>query len=263
LAEPFYRALLRAELAKRCEKNPNYSLRSFARTLDVDVGAMSRILAAKKALTFKATHKILDRLALPPRQRQRFIQSVIEEQKTKGLGGDEVFAPANGGEPVTEIDASTFQAIANWYHYAIMEMTFLKGFQSDPRWIARELGISPTTAKLAVDRLLGLGLLKMVSGRLKKGTGTFTIKDKGATSAAHRAHHRQTLEMAIDAMENVPFELRNMSSMTIPIDPKKLPAARKLIEDFSVELTRFLAAGPKTKVYQLSVNLFPLQKDHP
>jgi hypothetical protein len=40
-----------------------------------------------------------------------------------------------------------FQFISDWYHYAILEVTTLKGFQNEAEWIASHLGISVEQAK--------------------------------------------------------------------------------------------------------------------
>ncbi len=51
-----------------------------------------------------------------------------------------------------------------------------------------------------------------------------------------------------------------MTTFTIPTNPKKLAEARKMIEDFSIQLIGFLAEGEKTDVYQLGIGLSPLTK---
>jgi hypothetical protein len=47
--------------------------------------------------------------------------------------------------------------------------------------------------------------------------------------------------------------------MCMAIDPALLPEAKRRIDAFTTELMRFLEAGSRKSVYQLHVNLFPLQ----
>ena len=60
------RALLGAELRRRRERNPRYSLRAFARALGTDHAALSRILERRRRLTPRAVRRLGARLGLAP-----------------------------------------------------------------------------------------------------------------------------------------------------------------------------------------------------
>jgi uncharacterized membrane protein (DUF106 family) len=49
--------------------------------------------------------------------------------------------------------------------------------------------------------------------------------------------------------------------MTMSIDVKKLPEARKIIKKFRREMSQFLESGNQTRVYQLGIQLFPISKN--
>jgi hypothetical protein len=49
--------------------------------------------------------------------------------------------------------------------------------------------------------------------------------------------------------------------MTLAIDAEKLPEAKIRIQKFMSELTQFLETGSQTRVYEMVVNLFPLQQN--
>ena len=53
-----------------------------------------------------------------------------------------------------DLSLDLFRCISDWHHYAILELTFVEGFDSDPKWLASQLGISNAEALYAVDRLL-------------------------------------------------------------------------------------------------------------
>src|SRR4051794_37275616 len=50
----FHTVYLREELARRCDFNPRYSLRAFARSLGTDPGTLSRVLTCRRPLTLKS-----------------------------------------------------------------------------------------------------------------------------------------------------------------------------------------------------------------
>ena len=62
------RALLGAELRRRRERNPRYSLRAFARTLGTHHSTLSQLLAHRRRLTPRAIRRLGGRAALAPPQ---------------------------------------------------------------------------------------------------------------------------------------------------------------------------------------------------
>lgn len=256
----FYRTFLKSELARRCESNPLYSLRAFSRSLEIDAGTLSGLISGKRPLSIKMAHRILGKLELGPLQKQKFLKSIIDEQKGKNLSRIGLFKNANVAysEP-DHIEVEKFKVISDWYHYAILELTFVDGFQSNQNWIARALGISVTEAKLAIDRLLELGILRDENGVFIKVPHHMTTKEKHITTPALKNQQKQFLEKARFSLDNDPVETRNHTGMTMAIDPSKIPAAKQMIEDFTQSLCEFLESGERKQVYQLAINLFSLQ----
>ncbi len=256
----FYQKTLREELQRRCEKNPRYSVRAFARALSVDVGALSRVLSGKQIPSMKLAKTLLDALELPAEDEQSFFASLAQTQKARNLQRlNPAFRRFDTTVGPKELSIDLYRVIADWYHAAILELTFTEELKSDPRVIARKLAISIAEAKLAVERLLELGLLEEKDGVLKKSAEQLTTSDKNLTTPALRKNQKQFLEKAIHSLENDPIEDRSTTSMTMAIDPDKLPEARKMIRDFNRTLCQFLESGKRTRVYNLGVALCPLQ----
>ncbi|MGZ3740999.1 MAG: DUF4423 domain-containing protein, partial [Bdellovibrionota bacterium] len=62
------------------------------------------------------------------------------------------------------------------------------------------------------------------------------------------------------AIEAVPTEERDITSMTMAIDPRRLPLAKTLIRKFRFRLADLLETGDRTEVYNLNVQLVPVTK---
>ncbi len=205
-------------------------------------------------------------LELEPAERQLFLDSLLEAQKARGYAqySSQVSSLEARTRPTPELGLELFRVVADLHHYAILALTQTEGFRerrADTKAIAAALDISETEAKLAVERLLKLELLRVnPRGVLEPSQGGFTTADKTTTNAALRKHQRQSLEKALHSLENDPIEARSMTSMTMAIDPARLPEAKRLIEDFTQKLSQFLENGQSTSVYQLGIALFPLQK---
>ena len=259
---PNYRACLKRVLSERCDRNPRYSVRAFARALGIDHAALSRFLSGVRFPSYKTAQRILKDLDLTPTERQRFLNSLAQARgQTLQRVGPEFRRMPEIAE-THELSLEIFRVISDWYHYAILELTFVKNFSSDPRWIAKELGISITEAKLAIERLLLLKLLeKGPSGKLKKAHGHLTTAHKDVTNSGLKRHQSQILERAIESLQNDPIESRSMTSMTMAIDPQKLPAAKKMIEGFTQSLCQFLESDQQEQVFELGICLYPVQKN--
>ena len=263
----FYKHCLKKELERRCESNPKYSLRAFARALRIDPGMLSRILSNQTIPTLKTSKKILGMIDLDPRERDLFLRSVVNAYQSKNMS--KISQIMDGKEledfEVERIEIDRFRIVSDWYHYAILELTFLEGFESSPKWIAAELGLSEVETKFAIERLINVELLAEVDGVLKKTTPYITTDKKDVTAPALRRRHKQVMEKAIFSMENDPIEVRKHSAMTMSIDPDRLPEAKDLVEQFMENLCKFLDSGKRKRVYEFSCALFPLdgkRNDH-
>ena len=256
-----FREYLEIELARRIKQNPRYSLRAFSKALGIDVGNLSRCLNRQSAISFSTAKKILSAMNLTANERSSFLQSLASAKKFRNtVETKNVAKSKTPATPHVELDLETFEAITDVYHYGILELTYLEQFSSDPSWIASQLGISIIEAKLAIRRLLKVGLLREVSGRLEKAVKPILKTKPGVTtSAALRRQQKQVLSLAIEAIENQPISQRCNVSMTMPIDETKIELARERIVKFVDDLCLELASGQKTKVYQMGVSFFSLQ----
>lgn len=79
-------------------------------------------------------------------------------------------------------------------------------------------------------------------------------------SAALRRSHRQTLEQAIESLEEVRIELRDITSITMAIDPARIGEAKTAIRRFRRDMAALLEDGRRTEVYNLNVQLVPVTR---
>ena len=246
------RQLLQSELARRCERNPKYSLRAFARALGMSHTVLSLVLSGKRPLSKGATLKVADALSLDPAERERL------------LARRRASSPASlpeKGELVRQLSLDTFELISDWHHYAILSLLELPRARFEARWIASRLGISQVQAKLAIERLKRLGLVECVAKDRWRQAGQPIRVENAVSTAATRKFHRQLLERAVASLDNDPAEARDFTSMTFVLDPRALDHARERIRVFRRELVRELeSTGNPSAVYQFTLQLFPVTK---
>jgi len=257
----FYKQFLQEELAKRCEKNPSYSLRAFAKVCNLSPGELSQILSGKRIPTYKVAQKILGGLDLSPQEESQFLGSLALKHQSRGLKRlNKVFKEMKSAPVPKAINIDLFRVIGDWYHYAVLMLTYVEGFKPSPKWIAAQLLISEIEAKLAVERLIKVGLIEERDGTYVSTEEHITTADKHLTTPALKKHTKQSLEKAVYSLENDPIEDRSHTYMTMAIDPLKINEAKKLIEEFTNKMSAYLESGRRTRVYEFGVYLYPLQK---
>ncbi len=153
-----------------------------------------------------------------------------------------------------------YRVLADWYHFAIPELTFVEDFNSDPAWIADELGITVPEAERAIERLLQFDLLRREGGKLVRTQAQLASANQSQTTEAARKTQRAYLEKAIISLEADDIDARSMTTMTMAIDPKRVPLAKKMIREFNQSMCATLERGRRQKVYNLCIALYPLQR---
>ncbi len=250
LVETSPQTWLQSEFRARKQKNASYSLRRMAQQLDLPSGRLSEILSGRRKLTRQLGEKICERLGYSPEKRQRFL-ATIDGQRAED--GD--YREAN----FLQLSTDAFNVLADWHHYAILSLMELEDFDPAPLAIAARLGISSVEARSSLEAMKRLGLLKVDGGRLVKTTNNITTT-RDISSAALRLSHKQNLELAAAALDDVAVELRDVTSMTMAVDIAKLPEAKAMIRRFRRKLSNFMESGKKNEVYNLTIQLIPLTK---
>lgn len=234
--------LLRATLNERCKVNPQYSIRAFARSSGISHTVLSLVLAGKRTLSKKATERLADYLNLDPAKRKALMQRYSNV--------DDVFET---------LSLDSFELISDWYHYAILSALELPEAKLDSKWMAKQIGIKPLQAKLAIDRLKRLGLIEQdTDGSWKQGSAPIKIDNKYSSSATKK-FHKQLLARAAESIDKDPISDRDFSSMTFSMDPSLVEYARKRIQTFRRELTAELESkGQPGAVFNFTLQLYPV-----
>ena len=246
------------ELAQKRASNPRYSLRLFALKLGFAPGRLSEYISGKRALSFKQAEKIADRLGYDAETRVAFFNSVAPQTKASKKEAPEVERKLSD-ESYRKLTADAFSVIADWQHFAILSLMDVEGFKMDEEWIGSRLGISTRDVRFAIAKLEHVKLIERRNGKWRKIENDHSTTHD-VPSAALKISHRQSLSQAIDAIDEIPVEFRDITSITMAVDPATLPEAKKLIKNFRRRLSALMESGTQTEVYNLNVQLVPVTK---
>jgi transcriptional regulator with XRE-family HTH domain len=243
------RTYLQEELVLRCKKNAAYSLRSFAKAIDVSPSFLSKILNGKRRITPSVAHDLMINLNLNSDD----FDQVLEKRET-----------AKSETHFNALEFEYFKVISDWYHYAIIELTLIEGFSSSPEWISERLGITTNQTKSAIDRLIALGLLKKNGNILSPSSNGNTTTKNNFTAMAFKKMQNDLLEKAIYSLWNEELENRDHTSICMAISTDDLPEVKKRLTQFRRELCNFLERPKKKKpnrVFNLNLAFFALSKE--
>jgi len=257
-----YRHIIKSEFERRHNRNGSYSLRAYARDLHLSPSKLSEILGNKRGLSFESAVEVAKRLQLGSRESEQFVLLVQASHARSALAREQAktkLKQLQSSFSFSQMNLDAFETIANWVHFAIMELTEVKDFQPSLSWITKRLSIDKESAKSAIKRLQRLHLIE----KNQKGKWVQTQKDLATpdtmASRAVKNHHYQILKKADAALEEIPMEFREFSSTMMSIDVNQLPEAKEALKEFRRRFCKdYQETENKNSLYCLSMQFFPL-----
>jgi plasmid maintenance system antidote protein VapI len=240
-----FRQVLQEELAKRCARNPRYSLRAFARYLALDHSTLSQLLRGRRRFTARTVERIGKRLSLSP----EVITQVVDLER----------APAElwTSRELRQLSRDAALSLAEWHHHAILELTRLASFKPDVRWISRVLDVPVDDVNVAITRLARLGLLDMTSRSSwvdRAGNAEARIDGLSLGAISVLAGRARAL---VGSGGKQPA---HYSATTVAVSTASGRRIADLVERFRREIGELLEAetGDRDQVYCLEMAFFPV-----
>lgn len=165
--QTYYIHKLKEVLSQKQKDNAHYSMRAFARDINVNSATLCQVLNGKRGLPFKRAYDVSKSLSLSPKEQTLFLESFhrtktnIDDIKISDL--DERFM----------LDESYYNVIAEWEHYAVLEFFNFEYFEITKEFISLKLGINHNRAEVVLNNLLNVKLI--------------TIDKEGKYSNVHEA----------------------------------------------------------------------------
>jgi uncharacterized protein (TIGR02147 family) len=236
---------LQYDFKARVRKNPSFSLRSYAKILDISPTHLSMILSNKRAVSPASALKIAERLGITPSETlQRLHAKRRSFQKQKEL--------------TRLLAEEEFKLISEWYYFAILGLADIKNNVADAQWIAKKISLPVSIADAAFQRLQRQGYITVNGGQFRNTHFVETQPDVSREEV--RRYHKQVLNLAAERIDEIEVELREYISMTLAMNKRGIPAAKNLIRKFKTEFEAEFESGTKTDVFQFNIQFFPLAK---
>lgn len=253
IRKSYYISKLQAGLVLRQENNPRYSLRAYARDLNIDSSTLGQIMKGTRPVPAKNAKTMATKLGLDEKETTLFIESI--NRSALSLDAIKV-APL---DQRFMLDESYYKVIAEWEHYAVLDLFELKDFIPTKDYFREKLGMTEGRTDMVVNNLLTCGLLVVEKdGTYKKAHPDIRTTEDAKGEALNQAHLEE-MDLAKEKLKTIDKADRDFSSSTFAIDPEQMDEAKTIIREFRQKMNALLQKGEnKEDVYMLAIQFFPL-----
>ncbi|HNY31148.1 MAG TPA: TIGR02147 family protein [Fibrobacteria bacterium] len=258
-----YRKWMRHWLdAERAARPSVVSSRWMALRLGMDPSLLSKILAAERHIATSQVEPICEVTGLTGDQAEYF-RILVQYGKAKShkeaqscfrrMAGLRKVSPV----PLEGVHSAYWQS---WENVAIRELMSCGDVKDDPEAIGRRLRptVSGRRVRQSLSILADLGLATLDQRGVWRRTEPFLRDGPNVDPAVLRHFHKEGLLLAAEAIESLPKELRDLSSLTLAIPQDGYPQLVEILKEFRERILATISGMDKPdRVYQLGLHLIP------
>jgi uncharacterized protein (TIGR02147 family) len=259
---------LKEQFEVRTSKNSSYSLRAFARDLEIIPSRLSDIMNYKKGLSEDSAKKIAAKLGLNASELELFTLSAKSQHarnnKDKQDAKDQLQKKLGSTRNIQKLDLNELELTNNWYHLSILELLELKECDHSLEWFAQKLKLNKAIVKSALSRLQNIGWIIFKNGKYQ-ATYEESETNYDVSSNSIKNFHEELLKKASHSLYFDDVKEREFLNMTMAFSQHQIHEAKESIRQFQKDFAEkfYNNANPKDSVYQLSIQLFRLDTKEP
>lgn len=251
---------LQFEFRLRKHRRPAYSLRAFARDLEMSPSNLCDFLKGRYGISQDRATSIGKILKWTPERREHFCDLITATYSTQTPAKKK--AKFRIQTRLKEVKGKTsldqFHVVSDWQHMALLVFVQMEPEPVMTEDLAKRLGLRPTEARKFLERLERVGLIQSQMGRWKTQDSSYRVGDE-APSEAIRTFHVQVLDLAAKSIEQVPMESRTNLSLMFSIQKDKFPLLEQELREVILKtLSHYVQPEPHNSVQALTFHMFPI-----
>jgi uncharacterized protein (TIGR02147 family) len=251
---------------------PTFSYQNFSQKAGFSSKSfVFNVIKGKKTLSRTSVVKISIAIGLSKTEAAYFENLVYFNQATSFAERNFYFEKLNAIHPVTteasvarNMRKDQYEFCSQWYHIVVRSLIDLYPEIKDSQTIAKMIypQVAAKQVQKSIELLLRLGLIQ------EKEDGSRTICSRTLStgpdiqSLAAQQFHLSNMEIASNALQNLPKNTRNFSGLTLGIS---MVAYEKICNEIDSFQNKVLAIAEEDKnsdrVFQLNMHLFPVSID--
>lgn len=258
-----YREFLHATIVF-LKLNGKFSVRKFAEEVGFkSYGYLTMILKRERNLSIKSAQKIVDGLHLSKNEAEFFLKLVHFNQSRDPEDKDKAFQDLfffKKFKASRKVDANSYEFFSHWYIVALLEALGTSLRRANVEELAAAIRIDTRDVKYALEVLERLNFIE------KDGTGWKRLETSFETEPviqdlSVRKFHREMIQKALDSIDALATEERELGSLTISLSASKFAELKERLFQFKQELNALYSEDPDPEnVYQLNFQFFPLAR---
>jgi uncharacterized protein (TIGR02147 family) len=262
-----YRKLLKDLFEEQKSQNRYFSYRVLAEIVGfTSAGFFTKILqgsvniSSQKALAFaKAFHM--------SRLETRYFELLVAFNQAKTHDERRYYFEqliATRRNKIKSMTTEQYELFSEWYYVAIKEILEFYPFKGNFKQLGNMLqpAVHPNDAKKAIETLEALGMIKKKEGHYRVVQEIVSTGESWENVAVTN-FQLNTADLAKDAIQNVPKEAREISTLTINVSQKSFDQIKEKLRNYRKDILEIAKKdSEKDRVYHLNLQLFPLSKPY-
>lgn len=242
--------LLNANYLQRKNRNPRYSIRAFSRDLGISSGRINNYLNGSEIPAEKNLERMISALKLTSKKATALKKAAqTSRYLNRGLG----FSKA--------LNEQEFSQISSWQTWSILTLFQSSDFQPTTEWISKKMDFSISQVEKSLQQLEHAGLICKKSPFYELTCKNVTTTND-IPSQSIRQFHKQFIKLAENSLDQIPVEQRDISSITMCVNPEKVAQVKELIWEFRSRVNSLMEDSTNNnQIYQLNIQLFPISQN--
>lgn len=262
-----YRSYLESVYQTAKENTSEYSYAHFSISLGLSSTNAHAVIAGHRNLSLKTGARIANALGLSDSHKRYFLALIRQEHAKSAAEREEAFLERielARSSLSSKLDERRLRFFESWHNAAIIEILRLENASDDPQWLSENLRpvVSVPKIKQSLKLLKELGYLVFDEklARLYPSEVTISTGDQ-VERLAILSYHRQMINLAISAMDQISSEDRDISAITIGVSQS---LKNQMFEELNRLRKKFLDLAKKEKtpdeIMQLNLQIFPISE---
>lgn len=229
------RVYVRDELQIRQKCRPQYSMRAFARDLEISPSFLCEFLAGRQGLSRARAIWIAEKIRLSSEQSDHFwdlIQAHYANPESSRQAA--LFRVKDRAKTAkSHLNLEHFNVVADWYCFVLLEILGLENAPRSVHEISILLNVPVKDLELAIQRLIALGFLSRENAetgvKYKVLTESTSVGEE-VDDRAIQVSHQQSLRMHAEAIDRKPFAERENLTCSFAASQSEWSVMRKEIQ---------------------------------
>lgn len=260
-----YRAFLQAYQESRKSDKDWYSVRYMAGKIGMDPGQFVKVLQGKLQLPLTRIAAVSKLCRFDARE-ETYFETLVRLARAKTRAEVQELTErivSLRGVDVKGLEADQAEYFHNWHHSVVRSLAgivpFRGGFDQVGSMITPR--VSGEKIKESVELLARLGLLREDDKGFWRLAEPHVNPGQKMPSEVVRRFQGQYMRLAERALDEIPVDERDISSLTVTLRWSDLPRVREKVSELRRQIQSIAQEGPEPEgVFQLNVQLFPVAR---